>query len=227
MPLPTDIAINNLDEFWKCEHERQNERNQWSSLLSIGIGLWLIPKYVDKYKESQRRMRDVAIRQQNIGLILKDHYLDVTHPQIVFALDSALNLPLPDTDVNCFNADKLVADARNFGNQLSRRYNACDEFGCDNELDAYGAMAAVNATYARRQFNQRRYERRLQIKRKAVQKAHAASVQSPSAFMQLIQNAADIYANLFQNAQTNLAGAVSSFGYGLGGLFGGGSNGLR
>ena len=184
----------------------------------------MVDKYLEKYKESQRRMQDIAKRQLNIGLLLKDHYLCVTAPQLEFALDKAMNMPLPELDVECETecADKLVESARTFGDSMFKRYSVCDQFGCDNELEAWGAMATVDSKYSRRQFNRRRYERRLQLKRQAVQQAHVRTQQSPDAFQQLLNSASQIYSNIFNNAQTQLTGAVGSLGSGLNGLFGGG-----
>lgn len=221
-----DVTIKNWDELydniWKCEHERENERDQWSSLLSLAIGAWLIPKYKEKYEKSQERMREVATRQQNIGLLLKDHYLDTVAPQIEYALDAALNMDLPSTDLDCdmTSSENALAKAESFGSAALRRYGACDEFGCDNQLQAYAAMGAVDNAYARKQFDTRRYERRLQIKRQAVQAAHQRTQQSPDAFTNLLDSAGQIYSGIFQNAQTNLTGAVASFGSGLGGIGG-------
>lgn len=228
--MAVDVNVNNwdglYDNLWNCQHQREDDRNTKSGLLAGLVGLLFIPKYVDKYKETQRRMRDVAIRQQNLALIMKDHYLDVTHKQIAFALDKAMTMPLPSlaVDLNSHQANvaPLVERATTQHQDLMRRYAVCTEVPCNNThvIAAYGTQAIVDSAYADQQYRRRRFERRVQLKRGMVQKAHAATLQSPGNVFQLMEQAASIYSSLFQNAQQNLAGATSSLGYGLGTLGG-------
>ena len=222
-----DVNIDNTDDIWECYHNYLNDQNNASALLSGVIGALLIPSYLGRYKESQRRLQDISIRQQNVALCLKDHYINKTQPQILKSLNMALEMEIPDTDVDCSEYDDkskaIVQSAKDWGARYAMRYNVCAEFGCDNELDAYGAMGAVDTAYARQQFNRRRQERRRQLKRGIIQKAHGASNQNPSEMFNLFNTATQIYGQLYQNSQTQLAGAFQSFGGGLGaagGFFG-------
>ena len=222
------VEVENWDDSWDCYHNYLNDQNQSSALLAGVIGALLIPKYLDRYNEAQRRLQDLSIRQQNIGLCLKDHYINKTQPQILKSLNAVLDMEIPDTDVDCSEFDakskEVLASVKAWGSTYSQRYNVCAEYGCSNELDAYAAQGAVDTAYSRQQFNRRRAERRRQLKRGLLQKAHSASNQNTGPIFQLLLNASGIYSQLFQNAQTQLAGAFQSFGTGigaLGGFFGG------
>ena len=215
-----DVNITNTDDIWQCYHEYINESNNNTALAAGVIGGLLIPKYLGRYKESQRRLQDISVRQQNVALCLKDHYINKTQPQLLKSLNMAMDMEVPAITVDCSEYDdkskQVVQSARDWGARYAMRYNICSEFGCDNELDAYGAMGAVDTAYARQQFNNRRSERRREFKRAIVQKAHAATKQNPSEMYNLFNTATQIYGQLYQNSQTQLAGALQSFGGGLG-----------
>ena len=214
------VEIDNWKDLWTCQHEREDKKNEWAGIIAGAVGLLLIPKYLKKYKETHRRMRDIAERSQKMSLTLKDHYIGVTHPQIVHAISSALDMPMTELGISCplYDAKAMlrVNKSHEMGESLRRRFTCSDKSECDNSDELFGAIAATDSAYAREQFNRRRFERRMEFKRGVVEKAHSATMQSPGPIFQLLQNAAGIYSDLFSNAQTNLAGASASFGNGLG-----------
>jgi hypothetical protein len=114
----------------------------------------------------------------------------------------------------------LATVAHNIESTLNDRYRTCAVLPCDNSIESYSTQAIVDSTYSSQQYQRRRYERRLQLKRGVIQKAHASTLQAPGNVFQLFEQAASIYSTLFQNAQQNLTGATSSLGYGLGSLGG-------
>ncbi len=217
-----NVDIDNWDEYFECEHAYENSKHKVSGLFALAVGALLFPKYLKKYKESIRRLTEISNRQQNIALQQQAHYLDVTHPQMIKAIESALSMPLPSKEVDCSEfsgkSEKLLAKAKDWTVQMNRRYMVCNDYGCDNELDVIAAEAAVDTGYARFQHNIRRWERRVQLKRKLVQKASAATHRTPAGINELFNNAGQIYSQIFNNAQTNLSGAVGNIGYGLGTL---------
>ena len=215
--MPTEVKITNWEEYWQCEHERENEKNLWSGILLLFLNGYLISEYLSKYKNSQERLQSIARRNQSMAVRLKDHYILVDHPQKIFALEQALSIPLPTIDVACVDFDKsgLVKAMSGQKDLLIDRYDSCGDYGCDNSIEISGSLAMTDTSYSRIQFNRRRHERRLEFKRRMVQVAHSSTLQAPSGIFQLMNGAAEIYSTIFQNAQKNLAGAVGGFGYGL------------
>lgn len=213
------MTIDNWDDMWKCEHERRNEKNLWAGIILLALNLFLITEYVDKYKSSQARLREIAERQQAMALTLKDHYLAVTHPQKIHALSSALSMPMPSLHISCLsiNEDALRDSMLEQSEIVSRKYDFCftHNADCNQSIAIASKMGEVDSSYARVRFQARRYERRMVLKRQIVQQAHQATIQQPAGIFQLMDGASDIYSTIFTNAKQNLAGAVQGFGYGL------------
>ena len=211
------IAIENFDDLWKCEHERENKRNNASGLLMLALNAYLIDAYLDKYNESQRRLKNIAIREQRMVIRIKDHYMNVTFKQKIKAIEDALSMPIPSKTISQsdFDESRLVNRAIKQKDTLLNSNSSCGDYGCDNSIYIAGKMAMADSSYSRRQYNLRRVERRTELKRRVIQRSHASSFESPQGIFQLMNSASNIYSTIFQNAQTNLSGAVSSFGYGL------------
>lgn len=211
------MEIVNFDDHWKCQHKREDEKDVWSGILLVLLNGYLISKYISKYKKSQERLQEIAKRQQAMSLEIKDHYLSVIHPQKMFAISKALSMPIPSTSISCGNHDlsALGTKAEAQRDKLIKMTTLCDQFGCDNSIALAAKMAEADTSFSRSQFLRRRKERRTELKRRIVQKAHAATFDQPQGIAQLMNGAAEIYSTIFKNAQVDLAGAVAGFGYGL------------
>lgn len=215
-----DVWVKNWHEMWDCRHEYENDKNKKAGIFALALAAILLPEYLNRYKESIRRLKEAMTRQMAISRQQNSHYLNVQQPQIIKALEYALAMPLPSKEIDCMEFDKKSKVLRNKTKQwyadMSERYDLCGEIGCNNWLDVVAAQAAVDTSYARYQYGVRRWERRVQLKRKLVQKAHAATMQQPSGINELFSITTSIYSSIFQNAQQGLAGAMGNLGYGLG-----------
>lgn len=222
MGIPT--TIDNIDDFWKCEHERENEQNGWAGLILAFVGIFLITKYIDKYNKSSERSRSIARRQLDMTNTIKDHYLAVTHPQRVFSVTNSMSMPIPSISVDIADFKELDFVSRmqkQRDSLLKDSSSFCRLQSCRNSIEIAGSIAMADSSYSRKQFNLRRFERRTELKRRIVTKSHSASMQQSQAFFQLLNTAASIYSSIMQNAQQNLTGATGMLGQGLG-MMGGG-----
>lgn len=214
------VSIDNWDDMWDCRIQYENDKNKKAGLFALAVGLLLFPKYLAKYKKSIERLKSIANRQQSITRQQSNHYLNVVQPQMIKALEYALAMPLPSKEIDCMEFDEkskvISARTRQWYAEMSKRYTLCGDEGCDTWVDVIAAQAAVDTSYARYQYGVRRWERRVQLKRKLVQKAHAATMQQPYGINELFNVATSIYTQIFNNAQSGLAGALGNLGYGLG-----------
>lgn len=216
------IVIDNWDDMWTCRHQYEADKNKKAGAFALLIALILLPKYLKRYKDSIRRLKEATNRQLSISRQQNNHYLNVVQPQMIKALEYALAMPLPSKEIDCMEFDEkskvISARTRQWYAEMSKRYTLCGDEGCDTWVDVIAAQAAVDTSYARYQYGVRRWERRVQLKRKLVQKAHAATMQQPTGISELFNVTTSIYSSMFQNAQSGLAGAMGNLGYGLGSI---------
>lgn len=221
------VDITNWSDEWdsalkpmiECQQQYENKKNKMAGIFSLAVGLLLFPKYKSKYKESARRMRDVATRQQAMSITLKDHYINVTHPQIKKAIDDAMSMPYTPLTFSSVEGspENLKDRAYQEDNILNKRY-CCTSDGCEANYDISASNAIANTSNSRGQYLKRRYQRRVEVKRSFVKKAHVSTFKPAGSIFQLLDGAGSIYSNIYKNAEANLSGAVSSLGYGIGSI---------
>lgn len=181
-----------------------------------------IAKALELAKKSLENLCDIQERQLAMSNKLKDIWLNVQHAQKMKALCDALEMEIPSMDKNSAyskfrSMSNIISNqAKQAQNIWMQQYGICKPMPCDRSIDIAAINANTNAGHAVFKYQQRRTERRRELKYRVVQSAHASSMVEPAPMLDLLNTAATISWSKLQLGLSNLSGAAGLAGVGAG-----------